>query len=104
MAVREIDEGEATEWLKVHAAAANVLVGRSEALTAAARQVEHDMDVLGVTAIEDRLQDDVPATIVTLREAQLKLWVLTGDMMLTAINIGYSSRMLSPGQTLLQYE
>lgn len=45
--------------------------------------------MIGVTAIEDKLQDDVPATIADLGKAGVKLWVLTGDKMETAINIGY---------------
>lgn len=45
--------------------------------------------MVGVTAIEDKLQDDVPATIADLGKAGVKLWVLTGDKMETAINIGY---------------
>ena len=48
-----------------------------------------DLEVIGVTAIEDKLQDDVPATIADLGKAGVKLWFLTGDKMETAINIGY---------------
>ena len=53
-----------------------------------------DLDVVGATAIEDKLQDDVPATIADLGKAGIKLWVLTGDKMETAINIGYRSVLL----------
>lgn len=48
-----------------------------------------ELDVVGATAIEDKLQDEVPATIADLGKAGVKLWVLTGDKMETAINIGY---------------
>lgn len=37
------------------------------------------LQLLGVTAIEDRLQDEVPETITMLQRAGLKVWVLTGD-------------------------
>lgn len=37
------------------------------------------LQLLGVTAIEDRLQDEVPETITLLQRAGLKVWVLTGD-------------------------
>ena len=37
------------------------------------------MELLGVTGIEDRLQDGVPETIAKLRQGGLKVWVLTGD-------------------------
>ena len=62
------------------------------------------MEILGISAIEDRLQDSTADTIATLRAAGIKMWVLTGDMTLTAITIGYSSRLLKPGQQLLKYE
>lgn len=37
------------------------------------------LQLVGVTAIEDRLQDEVPETITLLQRAGLKVWVLTGD-------------------------
>lgn len=40
----------------MHAAAATALVNREEALMEAAEQIEVDMEPLGVTAIEDKLQ------------------------------------------------
>lgn len=40
----------------------------------------HDVfQLLGVTAIEDQLQEGVPETIGLLQQAGLKVWVLTGD-------------------------
>ncbi len=68
----------------------------------AAEIVECDFTVLGVTAIEDRLQDDVPETIEDLGKAGVKLWVLTGDKLETAINIGYSSRILRNEMVLIR--
>ena len=53
------------------------------------------MDLLGATAIEDKLQDGVPRTIANLRKTGIKIWVLTGDKQETAINIGYSCQLLS---------
>lgn len=50
--------------------------------------VENDLELLGVTAIEDRLQDGVPETIRDLRRAGLAVWVLTGDKLQTAMEIG----------------
>jgi len=44
-----------------------------------------DMILTGSTAIEDRLQDDVERTIVSLKDAGIKIWVLTGDKIETAI-------------------
>ncbi|XP_040595479.1 phospholipid-transporting ATPase FetA isoform X3 [Mesocricetus auratus] len=51
------------------------------------------LDLLGATAIEDKLQIGVPETIVTLSKAKIKVWVLTGDKQETAVNIAYSCRI-----------
>ncbi|KAK7484877.1 hypothetical protein BaRGS_00023920 [Batillaria attramentaria] len=53
--------------------------------------VERDLFLLGVTAVEDKLQDQVPETITALRMAGIKVWVLTGDKEETAINISHST-------------
>ena len=57
-------------------------------------EIETELVLHGSTAIEDRLQDDVPDTIAFCRAAGIKVWVLTGDKTGTAINIGYSCRLL----------
>ena len=57
--------------------------------------IEKDMIMVGATAIEDRLQDDVARTIAILKEAGIKVWVLTGDKIETAINIAYSCSLLT---------
>jgi P-type E1-E2 ATPase len=49
-----------------------------------------NLQLLGATAIEDKLQDQVPETIETLMKADIKIWILTGDKQETAINIGNS--------------
>ena len=51
--------------------------------------------LVGATAIEDKLQDGVPECIAQLAKANIKIWVLTGDKMETAINIGYSCQLLT---------
>ncbi|RXN36240.1 phospholipid-transporting ATPase ID-like protein [Labeo rohita] len=50
--------------------------------------------LLGASAVEDKLQDGVPQTIEQLAKADIKIWVLTGDKQETAENIGYSCNML----------
>ena len=58
-------------------------------------EMERDILLVGATAIEDKLQDDVGATIAFLKEASIKVWVLTGDKIETAINIGFSCNLLN---------
>ena len=68
---------------------------REDQLEKVYNQIEKDLDLLGATAIEDKLQDGVPQTIANLRKTGIKIWVLTGDKQETAINIGYSCQLLS---------
>uniref|UniRef100_M4BJ26 Phospholipid-transporting ATPase n=1 Tax=Hyaloperonospora arabidopsidis (strain Emoy2) TaxID=559515 RepID=M4BJ26_HYAAE len=58
-------------------------------------EIEVNLDILGATAIEDRLQAEVPDTIFKLRQASIKIWMLTGDKEETAINIGFACRLLA---------
>ena len=64
--------------------------------------MEKDLTLLGATAIEDKLQDGVPETISTLLKAKIRVWVLTGDKQETAINIGYSCKLLKNNSNLIK--
>ncbi|KAI1648477.1 phospholipid-translocating P-type ATPase [Daldinia loculata] len=102
LAMREVPEQEFQEWYKIFDKAQTTVGGnRSEELDKAAEILEHSFYLLGATAIEDRLQDGVPETIHTLQQANIKVWVLTGDRQETAINIGMSSKLLSEDMMLL---
>lgn len=50
--------------------------------------------MLGSTAIEDKLQENVDETIYDIRQAGIQVWVLTGDKVETAMNIGYACKLL----------
>lgn len=56
--------------------------------------------LIGSTAIEDRLQDDVDQTIQFAKSAGVKVWVLTGDKIGTAINIGFSAGLLDDSEKM----
>jgi len=57
-------------------------------------EIEVELELIGSTAIEDKLQDNVADVISDIREANIKFWVLTGDKIETAINIGFSCNVL----------
>lgn len=99
--MREIPEEEYRKWSVVYNKAAATINGRSEALDSAAELIEHDLFLLGCTAIEDKLQEGVPDAIYTLQQAGIKIWVLTGDRQETAINIGLSCRLISESMSLV---
>lgn len=102
LAMREIPEQEFQQWQHIFNKAATTVGGnRAEELDKAAEIIEHNLVLLGATAIEDRLQDGVPDTIHTLQTAGIKVWVLTGDRQETAINIGMSCKLISEDMTLL---
>ena len=98
---REVDQAEYDAWAVQHHKASTSLVDRDQMIMDSAELIEQNLFLLGATAIEDRLQAGVPETIQQLREANIKLWVLTGDRQETAINIGYSCRVLNDDSTLL---
>lgn len=100
-AMRDISEEEYAKWSQIYDKAATTLVNRAEELDKAAEIIEKEMFLLGATAIEDKLQDGVPDTIHTLHEANIKIWVLTGDRQETAINIGYSCKLLTDEMDLI---
>ncbi|CAN8267607.1 unnamed protein product [Cochlearia groenlandica] len=104
LAWRELEEDEYLEWSGKFKEASSVLVDREWKIAEVCQRLEHDLYILGVTAIEDRLQDGVPETIATLRKAGINFWMLTGDKQNTAIQIALSCNFISPepkGQLLL---
>jgi phospholipid-translocating ATPase len=52
---------------------------RDDKLDAVYEEIEVNMELVGASAIEDKLQDGVPDTIANLAQADIKIWVLTGD-------------------------
>ncbi|KAF0683495.1 Aste57867_24447 [Aphanomyces stellatus] len=101
LAKRELTPDAYEAWNKQYQAAATALVGRDDLLDAAAEVLEVEMEIVGATAIEDKLQVGVPNTIYSLAQAGIKIWVLTGDKEETAVNIGHACRLLNDGMQLL---
>ncbi|KAI5281479.1 hypothetical protein KEM54_003276 [Ascosphaera aggregata] len=101
IAQRELTEEEYAMWNKRHDDAAAALTDRDLRLEEISSEIEQELTLLGGTAIEDRLQDGVPDTIQLLSNAGIKLWVLTGDKVETAINIGFSCNLLSNDMELI---
>ncbi|KAJ4946251.1 hypothetical protein JOQ06_023919 [Pogonophryne albipinna] len=81
-------------WLVCRRNALAAIDNREELVMETSVQLETELTLLGATGIEDRLQESVPDTVVALREAGIRVWVLTGDKPETAVNIGYACRLL----------
>ena len=97
--VRELSQSEFQEWQMAYEKASTALLGRGNLLRSVAANIERNMRLLGASGVEDKLQDGVPEAIEKLREAGIKVWVLTGDKQETAISIGYSCKLLTRDMT-----
>ncbi|KAI6009970.1 hypothetical protein EDC04DRAFT_2771575 [Pisolithus marmoratus] len=75
------------------------LEGRNEAMTVVvAEYLERDLELLGLTGVEDKLQDEVKSTLELLRNAGIKIWMLTGDKIETARCIAISTKLVARNQ------
>jgi phospholipid-translocating P-type ATPase (flippase) len=95
---------QAQSWLAVYTEASVALVGREEKLMGVAELIEKDLTLIGATAIEDKLQVGVSETISHLAQANIKLWVLTGDKKETAVNIGFACAVLTQQMYILEID
>lgn len=64
--------------------------------------LENDLELLALTGVEDKLQEEVKSTLELMRNAGLKIWMLTGDKIETATNIAVSSKLVSRNQYIHQ--
>lgn len=84
-----------------YAAAQSAMTNRDQKLEELAAQVEQAIEIVGITAVEDKLQDHVAETISRVKKGGVKLWVLTGDKLETARNIGFSCSVLSDNMEII---
>jgi phospholipid-translocating ATPase len=98
---RIVPEDEYRKWQVMYAEASTSLDNRQEKMESIGEEIESNLELLGATAIEDKLQEGVPDAIDRFRRAGIKLWMLTGDKRETAINIGYSCRLVKAYSTVV---
>nr|XP_010915278.1 probable phospholipid-transporting ATPase 4 [Elaeis guineensis]XP_019704377.1 probable phospholipid-transporting ATPase 4 [Elaeis guineensis] len=98
LAYRVLEESEYSAWNAEFIKAKTTMGPDREAqIERVADMIERDLILVGATAVEDKLQKGVPQCIDKLAQAGLKIWVLTGDKMETAINIGFACSLLRQG-------
>uniref|UniRef100_A0A5B6Z9V8 Phospholipid-transporting ATPase n=1 Tax=Davidia involucrata TaxID=16924 RepID=A0A5B6Z9V8_DAVIN len=95
VAARDLTYEELEDWQCMYEDASTSLIDRSIKLRQTATLIECNLRLLGATGIEDKLQEGVPEAIESLRQAGIKIWVLTGDKQETAISIGLSCKLLT---------
>lgn len=96
-----LDKSTYENWSQQYGEAKTALTNRSTKVDEVGSLIEDGFELLGATAIEDKLQDGVSETIDKLRRAGIKMWMLTGDKRETAINIGYSCRLIKDYSTVV---
>jgi phospholipid-transporting ATPase len=90
------------DWYEKYSKAAIAIEDRESLIDQCYEELEQNLTLIGCSAIEDKLQDEVPETIETLSKAGIKIWMLTGDKLETAVNIGRSCNLLS--DDMFEYE
>uniref|UniRef100_A0A7N9ARH6 Phospholipid-transporting ATPase n=1 Tax=Mastacembelus armatus TaxID=205130 RepID=A0A7N9ARH6_9TELE len=73
---------------------------RTLKVAAVVESLEREMELLCLTGVEDQLQADVRPTLELLRNAGIKIWMLTGDKLETATCIAKSSHLVSRNQDI----
>ena len=68
---------------------------KKEKLEEIHNRIENGLTLIGSTIVEDKLQENVPKVIKELRQADIKIWMLTGDKLSTAYNIGLSCNLIN---------
>jgi len=103
-AKRALSTDEYAEWRQRHSEASVQMTSSRAVQMASVREslLEQDLQLLMVSGVEDKLQDNVQATIEMLRNAHIKIWMLTGDKVETAKVIARSSRLISFGQEIYE--
>ncbi|CAL5042266.1 unnamed protein product [Urochloa decumbens] len=98
LSYRVLEESEYSSWnAEFLKAKTSIGPDREMQLERVSDLIERELILVGATAVEDKLQKGVPQCIDRLAQAGLKIWVLTGDKMETAINIGYACSLLRQG-------
>jgi len=101
IAWKELDEDFYNDWNERVQNAKIDIHDRKSRVAVLEDEMESELSLLGCTAIEDKLQEDVPETIADLRAAGIKVWMLTGDKVDTAVNIGLACALWTQEMTSL---
>ncbi|KAI5187755.1 phospholipid-translocating ATPase [Nematocida homosporus] len=94
--VEEEAEAMAREGLRTMVFGRRTVTAEEAAEIAAGGQLsEEGLEALGVTGVEDKLATGVRISLETLRNAGIKVWMLTGDKVETARCVALSSRLFT---------
>lgn len=103
MARKRLSEGSYQTFKEKYHEASVSLQNRNEMVAEVVQHyLEQNLELLGLTGVEDKLQDDVKSTLELLRNAGIKIWMLTGDKIETATCIAISTKLVARNQYIHQ--
>lgn len=102
LSFRTVDGFEYSEWKSNFRKASQNLSLRAELERICIETLEKDMCFLGVTGVEDLLQEDIKNVVTNVRSAGIKVWMLTGDKLETARCIAISTGFKPQNQKFLE--
>ena len=79
-----------------------LLAGNADKLQDCYNMIEYDYYLLGSSAIEDQLQDNVPKAINDFIKIGIKVWVLTGDKPDTALSVAFACNLITHEYVIIE--
>uniref|UniRef100_A0A2M3Z0S1 Phospholipid-transporting ATPase n=1 Tax=Anopheles braziliensis TaxID=58242 RepID=A0A2M3Z0S1_9DIPT len=100
VAKKVLTEDQYNDFVMRYNAAKVSVTDRVAKVAAVIESLEREMELLCLTGVEDRLQERVRPTLELLRNAGIKIWMLTGDKLETATCIAKSSHLVGRNQSI----
>lgn len=97
-----LSEEQFQEWTEKYNQAGRDIKRRDELEEKCVEELENKMDLLGISGVEDLLQEDIKTVVQSLRDAGIKVWMLTGDKMETAKCIAISTGLKTNTQQFFE--
>jgi len=102
IAKRELTQQEYEAFHYEYQQASLAIDKRKEITAAVMDRFEQGLEMQGCTAIEDKLQEAVPWTINYFIKCGIKVWMITGDKLETAENIGKSCNLITEDSAIIK--
>ncbi|XP_026484609.2 probable phospholipid-transporting ATPase IIB [Vanessa tameamea] len=93
VAKKTLTKNEYLEFESEYKEARLSVTARAERTAACVARLQRGLALLALTGVEDRLAERVPQTLAQLRAAGVKIWMLTGDKLETALCIARSLQL-----------
>lgn len=91
-------------WRREYDSACAADIDREQQKMKIREELENNSQYVGLAGIEDRLQEDVTRVVEGLKQAGIKVWMLTGDKIETACCIGISSGLKSRTEKYIEFK